>query len=204
MHTISPRRAVALLTVLALAATARADTPTLVEPTEHAPEPMSVQDQLAHAVVQVCVNEAGFRRPRDCGLVWQTVARFGRRGAASASERRLAYIRRHSCRVLGQEYCLRPRPCPAGRNCQWTQHLTPDDVPPLNWPDNARFPTTSWRRARAHVRRLMAGIEDLPCAGQPITWGGSMDAERAAAQGLVALDCGDTVNTGYARAGAAQ
>lgn len=93
-------------------------------------------------------------------------------------------------------------PAPEGRNCRWSQHLTWSDAEPAGWPAGTIFPTRSWRRLRAHVHELVRGHGGPPpCNGQPITWGGDMDATRAAAQGLVALDCGDTNNTGYARAG---
>lgn len=192
MNTPLYRRAIVLV-ALVLAASAHADTP----PSGPASAPetaLTVREQLELAVAQVCVNEAGFTRLRDCSLIWQTVTRF------RTDEARLAYLRRHSCRVLGQQYCTRPRPCPEDRNCQWSQYLTTDDVAPQGWPADARFPARSWRRLREHVRRLVAGHEPLPCDGRPITWGGAMDADNAAAQGLVALDCGETRNTGYARA----
>lgn len=186
---------IAVLGALLVCAAAQADTPPAPTPAP-AQAPPSLADELALAVSKVCVNEAGFWRLRDCSLIWQTVARF--RG----TEARLNYIRRHSCRVLGQTYCLRPRPCPEGRNCVWSQHLTTAPEPPLNWPSDARFPADQWLRLQRHVRALMRGDAALPCSGQPITWGGAMDAEDALARGLVALECGDTRNTGYARAGA--
>ena len=115
MTYLSPRRAFAL--ALLIAATAGADTP----PTDSAapaaqatPERApTVREQLELAVAMVVANEAGFRSLADANLIWQVVSRF--RSDAS----KLAWLRSHSCRVLGQEYCRRPRPCPEDRNCQW-------------------------------------------------------------------------------------
>ena len=196
MTYLSPRRALAL--ALLSAATAGADTP----PTDSAapaaqatPERApTVREQLELAVAMVVANEAGFRSLADANLIWQVVSRF--RSDAS----KLAWLRSHSCRVLGQEYCRRPRPCPEDRNCQWARELAWGDTPPASWPaDAGPFPETSWRRLRAHVRQLVRDNPANPCNGRPITWGGDMDAERALEQGLVALDCGATRNTGYAR-----
>lgn len=194
---LSPRRALTLLLLTALATTASANIPPPTAPAEPTEGP-STREQLELAVAQVCVNEAGFWRFEDCDLIWQTTARF------ASDEARLRWLRTHSCRVLGQEYCRRPRPCEAGRNCVWAQHLTWSDTPPVNWPADVVFPTGRWRRLRAHVRELVRGTgretPSAPCAGQPVTWGGTMDAAQALANGYVALECGRTRNTGYGRA----
>lgn len=191
------RRAFAL--ALCIAATAGADTPPSDGAVPAAPaatsSPTTVREQLELAVAMVVANEAGFRSPGDANLIWQVVSRF------RSNEARLAWLRSHSCRVLGQEYCRRPRPCPEDRNCQWARELTWGDTPPTAWPaDAGAFPAHSWGRLRAHVRQLVRHGAPNPCNGRPITWGGDMDAERALEQGLVALDCGETRNTGYARA----
>lgn len=193
MHLSLRASALALL----IAATASADTPPspgAPSAAAAAPTP-SVHAQLRLAVAQVTANEAGFRSLRDADLIWQATARF------RTDEAKLAWLRSHSCRVLGQEYCLRPRPCPEGRNCQWAQHLTWSDEPPLNWPADTVFPAHSWRRLREHVQELVRGRGVRACAGTPVTWGGEMDEARAARLGYVALDCGATRNTGYGRLG---
>ena len=72
---LSPRRALTLLFLTALAATASANIPPPTAPST-APAAPSTREQLELAVAQVCVNEAGFWRFEDCDLIWQTTARF--------------------------------------------------------------------------------------------------------------------------------
>jgi len=148
-----------------------------------------IQRALALAVAKVCANESGFDSPRDCALIWQVVTAHHDRDAL-----RLAWLRAHSRRVLGDRACRRG-------NCEWTPHLTRRAVEPRGWPDGARWRPSAWRGLVTRADELVGGAPYTPpCDGTPITWGGRMDHRGAVARGLVALSCDGTRNTGYAYA----
>lgn len=149
--------------------------------------PPTVEQMLILSLAQVCVNEAGFTSLPDCAMIWQAAERF------PDNEQSLAWLRRHSRRVLGD------RPCRRG-NCRWSRNLTDTDARPAGWPSGVRWPVRGWRRVRRWSYRLVHGLEPLrPCRGRVITWGGDMDTAGALRRGLRRLECTGTRNTGWAR-----
>lgn len=194
------RRKTITLAAFAITLAAIAITPASANvPPEHDPEP-TVTELLELSIAKVCVNEAGFNSPGDCAMIFQAARRFYARGGVSADQRRLDWIRRHSCRVLGAQYCIRPRPCRVGHNCRWSRNLTWGDATPEEWPSRNRFPVRGWARVRAYVSRLVRGQEvSTPCEGRIITWGNASDAPGAHRRGLIPVACVGTHNTGYER-----
>jgi len=159
---------------------------------------------LAVAVAKVAANEASLQRvrPAEVALIWQVTSAHG-----ETARERLIWLRGHSSCVLGVHppmSGIRPG------NCAWTRNLQDNDAEPEGWAE--RYPHLSWVRytgrwaqVRAFARRLVRGEPyERPCRGTPITWGGPMDHEHAAARGLVPMGCRDesgqpTLNDGFMR-----
>jgi hypothetical protein len=153
---------------------------------------------LDHLLAQVAANEGAFESPRELDLVWQTVE-----GQGATTEARLAWLSRHSARVAGGRACR-------GSNCRWSRHVRADGTLPAEVAAGVGMEPGWWEAAReermrallARARFLVAGGKyDPPCKGTPVTWGGDMDTGHAERQGLVALECEGTINTGYALGG---
>lgn len=155
------------------------------------PEVISAALDLA----KYCANEAGLNSHADCRMIWQVASTFG-----DTMAERVAFLRRHSRCVLTEEP---PENLAERGNCRWSRSLTWSDARPDNWPSHLDWNGRNARRWR-EVRALSLQLVTTPepprqCNGTPITWGGAMDADRARRRSLVALDCGETLNTGYVR-----
>lgn len=162
-----------------------------------------VDAELALAVAKVAANEASLSaiRPAEVALIYQCAE-----ARASTNSARLAWLRRHSSCVLTDRAMTAEE---TRGNCPWARALEDDDAEPDAWPEHISWPRHArrWAQVRELARRLVDGRERFrPCAGEPFTWGGEMDRERAIERGLVPLRCVDeegapTLNTGYALAG---
>lgn len=153
------------------------------------------ENQLAFDVAKVATNEGAFQNVlAETALVWQVVETN-----AKTTPRRIAFLMRHSGRVLGQRECLPSRPC------FWTRELNLHGTipPPLAtspkmidfW--NYRL-VHKWWEVLEVARRLVSGVETFrPCPTPPRTWGGSVDHARALRRGMKPLGCGPTQNEGY-------
>lgn len=145
-------------------------------------------ERLALAVARVAVHEAGFDSPADVALVWQVVE-----GRARTADQRLAWLHRHSARVAGERQARSTRTL-------WARQLSPSGARPWSWPADASWSRyrDRWLRVLRLARSLVTGHERRrPCPQQPLTWGGPMDREQAAARGLVPCGCVGTLNEGY-------
>lgn len=153
--------------------------------------PVDAESELALWVARVAVNEGAFKARAQAALVWQTA-----RNAASTTERRAAWLYRHSPRVHGH------RPCRGG-NCRWTPQLERGEQQPVAlglpgdfwelkvlpfWTDTLRYVDWLVRGERA--------VDD-PCHVTPRTWGCEADRPRALAQGLYPIGCVGTLDDGF-------
>lgn len=142
--------------------------------------------ELALAVARLTVNESGWHSPADGALIWQVV-----QGRGTSSRERLAWLRRHSPRVMGA------RPC-AGGNCAWTAYLD-GDRRPRGYPEGAAWVPARWRAVRAQAEALVGGTWEgaLPCPRAPMTW--DARAGGAEGRGWRPVGCIGTRNEGYTR-----
>ena len=141
-------------------------------------------------VWRTSLNEGCLTNLPDCALVWQVVE-----GRGATSEKRIAWLTRHSSHVNGL------RPCVNG-NCAWTRGLGRSlALPAALAGQPAYWRTVTAPRARmalAYVTKLVRGeVSDRPCPIRPWTWGGPMDAEHARLNGLIAIGCKGTLNDGF-------
>jgi hypothetical protein len=161
-----------------------------------------IEQQLVNQTAAVALNEGGYDKPYDWGLVVQTVE-----GHGSNAAERLKWLRRHSAKVLGN------KPCLPSRNCEWTRDLA---LAPLLIPSAFQGAKREWwalkrRNAWLYVRMTVAWFlwpdRDLskmpasyrPCSQTPYSWGAPSDSglHDAKIRGLQAVSCRSTVNIGY-------
>lgn len=147
-------------------------------------------------LAKYCANEAGLNSHNDCRLIWQVASTHG-----ETWRERMAFLRRHSRCVLTVDP---PEDLAERGNCRWSRELTWSNARPAHWPEHldwTRRHASRWRAVRELALQLVTTPEPpRQCNGTPITWGGTMDADRAQRRRLIPLDCGDTLNTGYTRA----
>lgn len=148
----------------------------------------------------------------DCALHHEVLLRGAvRRSGRVTRQAYLEFAYSYSDRVFN------PSPDSARR---WVSHLPDGDTTaiPEGWPVEwerhgdmlsarttwARRHRNSWTHAREVAaelyRHTLVDIEEWSACDQPVDdWGGDMDRHNAERIGLVAAECTDTSNTGYAR-----
>jgi len=167
-----------------------------------APVAQATSTNTAHAalldfalwVARVAANEGAFVNRPEAALVWQTA-----RSSAKTTEKRAAWLAKHSPRVHGS------RPCKVG-NCCWTPNLTRSDAMPDGialgrhpldvW--NIRV-APIWRDTLRYVDWMVLGdrTSEDPCPITPKTWGCEADRKRALREGLYPIGCRGTLDDGF-------
>jgi hypothetical protein len=142
-------------------------------------------------VARVSANEGALKNRPEVALVWQTA-----RSSARTTEKRAAWLAKHSPRVHGT------RPCKVG-NCFWTPNLTRSAA----MPDGLRIPVDYWTVKVAplwvdtlrYSDWLVLGnrTSDDPCHVTPKTWGCEQDRARALREGLYPIGCTRTLDDGF-------
>ncbi len=150
------------------------------------------EEDGAVRLAQVCVHEVSFRTSDDCAAIYAVIDAKARAAGVPFAQ----YILRHNARTFD--------PARTGAR-QWIPHLDESGNAPAHWPE-ALVPWVTrgrvlWAARLDEARDLLAGRRRHRCTRIPWTWGGEMDRERAARLGLVAIDCGRTVNLFYVRGG---
>jgi hypothetical protein len=148
-------------------------------------EPVAADDGAALDLARICVGEAGWQTDSgDCAAIVHLLTR--RAGRLGLSVRTMA--RAYSPRHTGQRPSRRP----------WIAQLDPSGVQPAAWPDGPSWERHRplWLEVQAHVRAVLAGEVEDPCAGEPDHWGAryGADLRRARAAGWREVDCGGTAN----------
>ena len=146
---------------------------------------------LALWVARVAVNEGAFKNRPEAALVWQTARSSGR-----TTEKRAAWLAKHSPRVHGS------RPCVRG-NCFWTPNLTRSAA----MPDGLKIPLDYWTvrvspllvDTLRYVDWMVSGdrTSEDPCPITPKTWGCEADRKRAMLEGLYPIGCRGTLDDGF-------
>jgi hypothetical protein len=152
-------------------------------------QPKSARAELAELLARTSAHEGALKNERDLDLVWQVVE-----GSGATTEKRLEFLRLHSPQVAGR------RPC--RENC-WALEINGKTLPANVAAGDVAYWTKIvmpiYRTLAARATKLVRGMPyDRPCEGNPSTWGGKMDRERALKEGLVLLHCEGTLNDGYA------
>ncbi len=124
-------------------------------------------------LARACWLEGGHRLT-DCSALAYVIARRASRAGSSFTEMLIAYS------ALGHQ-SARAR---AVRTWPW------GDIAGASKAHNAR-----WRRLRAHVTRIAAGVVRDPCGGRAMHWGSATDKPRGR---MIPVRCaGKTANTFY-------
>ena len=157
----------------------------------------SADQALALALARVAVHEGALHNPRDLDLIWQVTS-----GQGSTSTERLRWLQAHSPRALGLKPA-RPRDANA-----FTAELVQGLTVPASVASGASRQKLAywqhkvmpkWQQILERAEKLVAGAQyDKPCPLPPVTWGGPMDHEAAAADGRFPIGCEGTLNDGFA------
>jgi hypothetical protein len=156
----------------------------------------SADKALALALARVAVHEGALAQPKDLDLIWQVTSRWG-----ATSTERLRWLQAHSPRALGL------KPPRLGDANAFTAELTAATTIPASVASGADRRKLAywkvkvlprWQSLLDRAERLVKGGQyDKPCPIEPITWGGPMDHEAAAADGRFPIGCEGTLNDGF-------
>lgn len=152
----------------------------------------SASRALALALAQVAAHEGALHNARDLDLIWQVVQNHG-----DSPQAQLRWLRAHSARALG----LAPaRDTDANA---WSSELNHRGTIPASVAAGKGYwrvkVMPKWMELLTRAQSLVDGASYVkPCPIEPITWGGPMDHESAAADGRYPIGCVDVLNDGFA------
>jgi hypothetical protein len=157
----------------------------------------SPDEALALSLARVAAHEGALSNPRDLNLIWQVTRRWG-----TTSTERLRWLQAHSPRALGL------KPSRPGNANAFTAELSKTATIPASVASGASRQKLAywqhkvmpkWQTLLGRARQLVGGAQyDEPCPIEPVTWGGPMDHEIAAANGRYPIGCEGTLNDGFA------